>query len=288
MKVKNILLIASIFLIILCIGSVSASQNDSELSIDDGDVVCESENINEVSQDTSAQNNELKEDSTSSNTTTSNDAGTNSAVKTTAYATGITDYIQKSNKNFKVKIYTMNKNKAVFQKNVKIIVKLKIGKKTKTYHVKTNSKGIASVFNVKKLKVGSYKVTVLSDDDRYKIKDSCYFNIYGKKQKTITLKMNKRKKVKGDYLETFYTTKNGEFKKGVYALSYNAKNPNSGTPHSLILKAQFFYKNKKTGKVITKTAKTKDDSYYLYTIEPHAKLISGYTPIKTKIWYVTV
>lgn len=106
------------------------------------------------------------------------------------------EFIKKSNKKFKVKICTFDeaKNKLIFHKNVKISVKIKIGKKTKTYNTKTNSKGVATLFNVKNLKAGTYTVTVSSADERYKFKETGKINIYNKKTKTITLKINKRKK----------------------------------------------------------------------------------------------
>lgn len=138
------------------------------------------------------------------------------------------------------------------------------------------------------MKAGFYKVSVVSDDDKYKIKDNGIINIYNKKQKTVTLKANKRKYVKGDYIENVHLKKNTENKKGVYATSYNAKNPLNGNPHSLVVKAKFFFKNKKTGKVIIKTVKTKDNTKYLYKEMPYHKLIKNYKPIKAKIWYVTV
>jgi hypothetical protein len=273
---------------ILCIGGVSASQNTTDLGIDDGEIALESENIDEISHE----NNEIISDSNSTDTNTDSSAPTNTQAQTTktaAYGLATTDFIKKENKNVKIGVCTFNeaKNKLDFHKNVKVTVKVKIGKKTKVYNVKTNSKGIAKVFNVKNLKTGAYKIMITSNDDKYTIKESGYINIYKKKAKTITLKMNKRKKVKGDYIENFYIDKTGQYAKGVYAESYNAKKPLDGNPHTLVVKAKFFFKNKKTGKIKTKTVKTKDNPKYLVKDLPYAKLIKGYKPIKTKIWYVT-
>ncbi len=222
----------------------------------------QSNDINEVSLKNDASNNEdiLCENSTGTDvntnssttdattdkntpTTTSKDT-TKKTEKTQLYVTGTGEFIKKSNKYFKIKLVSFDekKNKLVFHKNVKVTVKVKIGKKTKTYNVKSNSKGIIKVFNVKKLKVGSYKTTITTNDERYKLKDTGNINIYKKKKKTITIKMDKRKKVKGDYIDTFKITKKGEYDKGVYAQSYNAKNPLDGNPHTFVLKAKFFFK----------------------------------------------
>lgn len=291
MKFKNILIVFSIFFMIVCIGSVAAAENASELSSDDGDIALESEGIDEIAK----QNNAIVGESNSSEVSDDTSVQTNSTPtkqetkKTTAYALGTTEFIKKSNKYMKVKVFTINKKgNLVFHKNVKLIVKVKIGKQTKTYNVKTNSKGEAKVFNVKNLKVGTYKISVTSNDDRYSINDGGPINIYNKKQKSLTLKVNKWKKIKGDRIYADYIKKNGQYKKGVYATSYNAKDPLNKIPHTLVMKAKFFFKNKKTGKVISKTVKTKDDSKYLSKILPYHKLIKGYKPIKVKIWYVTV
>lgn len=295
MKFKNILIVFSIFFMIVCIGSVAAAENASELSSDDGDIALESEGIDEIAKQNDEKNNAIVGESNSSEVSDDTSVQTNSTPakqetkKTTAYALGTNEFIKKSNKYMKVKIFTINKKGTLtFQKNVKLIVKVKIGKQTKTYKVKTNSKGEAKVFNVKNLKAGTYKISIVSDDERYSINDGGPINIYNKKQKSLTLKVNRWKKVKGDLIDAVYIKKNGQNRKGVYATSYNAKDPVNKAPHTLVMKAKFFFKNKKTGKVISKTVKTKDDSKYLSKILPYHKLIKGYKPIKVKIWYVTV
>ena len=67
---------------------------------------------------------------------------------------------------FKVKVTNKETKKAV--KKVKVKVKVYTGKKSKTYTIKTNKKGIAKL-NTKKLKVGSHKVKIGSGDARYSI-----------------------------------------------------------------------------------------------------------------------
>lgn len=296
MRLKNMLIIFSMLFIIICIGSASASEEASNLTVADDSLALENENVDQIAQEDEKQESEILKDNA---TETESDNGTSAQTtpktpsntkKTEAFILGNLDFIKKSNKYMKIKVvtYDESKNKLVIHKNVKVTVKVKIGKTTKTYKVTTNSKGMAKVFNVKKLKAGTYKVSITSNDDRYTIKDKGILNIYNKKVKTLTLKINKRKKVKKDYIDSYYLKRNGENRKGVYATSYNAKDPLNGNSHILILKAKFFFKNQKTGKIKAKIVKTKDSSYYLTKILPYTKLIKGYKPIKTKIWYVTI
>ena len=84
-------------------------------------------------------------------------------AKTTVKAPKVTGKFKKS-KFFKVTI----KNKATKKAVSKIKVKIKVftGKKSKTYTVKTNKKGIAK-FNIKKLKKGTHKVVISSGNKNY-------------------------------------------------------------------------------------------------------------------------
>ena len=51
-------------------------------------------------------------------------------------------------------------------------------------------------------------------------------------------------------------------------------------PHfTKLVKAKFYFKNKKTGKIITKTIKSKGSAHI------STKLINGYTPYKATVWY---
>ena len=70
----------------------------------------------------------------------------------------------KKSKYFKVTV--KSNNRAL--KYIKIKVKVYTGKKAKTYTLKTNKKGVASL-NTKKLKKGKHKVVISSDDVNYKI-----------------------------------------------------------------------------------------------------------------------
>jgi len=293
---KTLIILSALFMLLVCVSSVSASDdvNDTVLaddetpvldSIDDAEILS---NESESANDEPVQTNQSASDNTSTasseNTTTTDSKATD---KTDAWGLCSNAFIQKSNKYFTVKVCTFNekKNKLEFHKNVKLIVKVKIGKKTKTYNVKTNKNGEAKILNVKNLKVGTYKVSVKSNDAKYNVNQKGYLGIFKKKTKTITLKMDKYKKVKGDIIITFYEPKNAQNPKGVYATNFNAKDID-GVSHCLIIKAKFFFKNKKTGKIITKTCKSKTNKIYGWDY-PYFKPIKGYTPIKTKIWYST-
>ena len=298
MKLKNILSISAMaLLLLLCVSSVSAMPDNDTLTVESDDAPLEVENVNldennEISANETS--GEIQNDTLNNNTQTDNNtpaANTTTSQKITkkaldAFCTN--KFIQKSNKYFTVKIckYNEKKNKLESYKNVKITVKVKIGSKTKTVNTKTNSKGEAKILNIRNLKVGTYSVSVTSNDDRYKIKEKGKIAIYSKKTKTLTLKMNKQKKVKGDYIDTEYFKHDSQYKKGVYTFCSNAKKPLDGISHTYITKAKFFFKNKKTGKIITKTVKTKNAKGYEWEY-PHTKLISGYTPIKATIWYAT-
>ena len=185
-----------------------------------------------------------------------------------------------------MKVCTFNekKNKLEFHKNVKLVVKVKINGKTKTYKVTTGKNGEAKVLNVKNLKVGTYKVTVTSNDTKFNVKEKGFIGIFSKKTKSVTIKMGKSKKLRGDTFEAFFVTKNGQNNKGIYVNNYNTKTPFDGAPHCLILKAKLFLKNKKTGKTVTKTIKSKTSSIYGWEY-PYSKLIKGYTPVKATFYY---
>ncbi|MBR3140912.1 MAG: hypothetical protein IKF11_08630, partial [Methanobrevibacter sp.] len=49
--------------------------------------------------------------------------------------------------------------------------------------------------------------------------------------------------------------------------------------HTKLVKAKFYFKNKKTGKIITKTSKKV--KYSTIKVKP----IKGYTPYKATVWY---
>lgn len=302
MKLKNTIFIFSILVMaILCVGCVCASEDNGTSGIDDAPAAMMQDDMSPISENESSviisddqianettsevENTEENVTQTTNNTTTP-DSTPAKVSKKTVYAFCTNAFIQKSNKYFTVKLFTLNEktNKLTYYKNVKITVKVNVNGKTKTYNLKTNSKGVAKVLNVKNLKLGVHKLTVKSNDSRYKINEKGMIGIFSKKQKAITLKMNTRKKIKKDYIEVFYLTKNSQYPKGIYVDDYNGKDPQNVPSHFFIMKTKFFFKNKKTGKIISKTVKTKDDKIYGW-VYPYHKPIKGYTPIKATIWY---
>lgn len=86
------------------------------------------------------------------------------------------------------------------------------------------------------------------------------------------------KKLKnGDRIYTMYETKYRQYSPGVYveARLSGLEDPQ----HTKLIKAKFYFKNKQTGKIITKTSnKLKYDTIKV-------KPIKGYSPYKAKVWY---
>ena len=297
MKIKSLIGIVSIMILaLLCIGGVCATENGDNMSSTDNTPQLEA---NDAPDDLNG-NSSGETGFTDANATTSTEQSTTqqNSVKSEKIRPNVfceQGFIHKKSKTFKVKVFSYNDDsKLVYHKNLKLTVKVKIGKKTKTYHVKTNYKGEAKILNVKNLKVGAYKVTVTTSDKRFKIKETGHIFIYGKSKKKTTIKMKKnkygieatKKLNKRDVLWTFYEPRDAQFKKGVYAKTYDVKNPLDGHSHSMIYKAKFYFKNKKTGKIISKTAKLKADKFYGWK-DIKVKPIKGYKPIKTKVWYLT-
>lgn len=139
--------------------------------------------------------------------------------------------------------------------HVKIKSNFKIGKhKIYAYNPKSGEK---RKINVVILKRGVHKVSVRIDDP------TVYFPT---------------KKLKnGDYINTMYETKYRQYYPGVYV-----ELTGGGltlAKHTKLIKAKFYFKNKQTGKIITKTSnKVKYDTIKI-------KPIKGYSPYKAKVWY---
>ena len=297
MKMKSLIGIVPIMILaLLCIGCVCATEDGDNMSSTDDTPQLEA---NDAPDDLNG-NSSGETGFTDANATTSTEQSTTqqNSVKSEKIRPNVfceQGFIHKKSKTFKVKVFSYNDDsKLVYHKNLKLTVKVKIGKKTKTYHVKTNYKGESKILNVKNLKVGAYKVTVTTSDKRFKIKETGHIFIYGKAKKKTTIKMKKnkygieatKKLNKRDILWTFYEPRDAQFKKGVYAKTYDVKDPLDAIPHSMIYKAKFYFKNKKTGKIISKTAKLKTDKFYGWK-DINVKPIKGYKPIKTKVWYLT-
>ena len=170
-------------------------------------------------------------------------------------------------------------------KNLKIKVKVYTKKKYKTYTLKTNANGIAKL-STKKLKLGSHKFVIKSANSTYKVSKKAKLFI-GYKE-SVVIKVNKHRKLRsGDAISA---TLKKKFKKGVYTkVWYSGSKSDLDPRYTMILKTKLFFKNKKTGKVISKTTKGKlfTRNGEVFRSTPSFKLISGYTPFKAKVWYLT-
>lgn len=246
-----------IFSLILCIGIVSAAENTS--SIDDIQVA----DINNQSQDVQTQE-VVKTKETKPKVT--------KKIKTDVDADQVS-VVYKKNNYFKVKVEDDKKDKPVSKINIKL--KIYTGSKSKTYTVKTNSKGIAK-FNTKNLKLGSHKVVITSGDDKYTIKKSSKIFV-GKLHKKV-MKVNTVKTLKNkDKIKVYVKHKSDEKEVKV---KFKGK-----TKYTKILKVKFYFKNKYTGKIKTKIdyAEFEDGKWEW----PDEDCSYKYVPIKVKVWYVT-
>lgn len=293
MNLKYLTIFLALSILVLSVGAISAAEDI------DNDVLEENTN-NDVSNIDQSNVDEIKsiesedtvvkasnENTNTQTTTTTSD--TTKTVKKTTVSTPNTKFIFKRNSKLKITIKDKQTNKTI--KNLKIAFKIKNGKKYKTYTLKTNSKGVAT-FSTKKLSLGFHKFTITSKNSNYKVnkKDSVFIgNLY-----YTTLKMGGAKKLKnGDEIRTFMQKKNQQSSKGVYTDIWytGGNNPDKATPepkYSQIYSAKFFFKNKKTGKIVTVTTYGKYFEYKgeLYRDIPSTDLMTGYTPIKTKIGYL--
>ena len=184
----------------------------------------------------------------------------------------VVDY--KKNAYLKVKVKNDDTEKPI--KNLKLKVKVFTKSKSKTYIIKTNSKGIAK-FNTKSLKLGDYKVIISSADSKYKVSENA--PIFVGKKHTITLKPNSYKKLKNKDVLRVYTRSDDDEKEIKVAFKGVAKKSN-------IIKAVFYLKNKYTGKIVKKVDYSDfDNGKWKYPDEDYSL---RYTAVKVKITYVTV
>jgi hypothetical protein len=177
-----------------------------------------------------------------------------------------------SHKKFKIR-FLDTKGHALKNKVVKI------KKNGYWYKFKTNSKGYIKIQST--FKVGKHKITAYNPVSKEKRKISVV--VLKKGTHKVNVKFHKSesgagvKKLKnGDGLYTIYSTKYGQYYPGAYVQGFS-----SGIElpkHTKIIKAKFFFKNKKTGKVITKTSKNGG-----YAI--NVNLVNGYLPYKATVWY---
>lgn len=175
----------------------------------------------------------------------------------------------KKNKYFKIKVEDRYDDDIPIEK-----VKLKVKVGTKTFNVKTNSYGVAKI-NTKTLKKGVHKVVISSADDNYEIKKTS--KIFVGKQYTTTLKSTAKKVLKNK--DVIKLKKINDYdEQEVKVILKKAK-------HTKILKAKFYLKNKKTGKVVVKTDKCEwDDGKWEMPDEDHP---NRYALVKVKVYYIS-
>ena len=156
----------------------------------------------------------IKGTGASSNTNTPSVSSTNTNVN----APSVTVPYQGSN-YFKVTVKD-SKNKPI--KNLKLKFKVYTGNSYKTYTVKTNTNGIASL-STKNLKAGTHKVTVTSGNSKYDVSASSKITVQpvkftiGKYTGKFTLsQINSIKKAKNNGYYKTITVKTGKYIKGKY------------------------------------------------------------------------
>lgn len=288
MNVKYLTIFLALSVLVLSVGAISAADDAGEPALEE--TATDDVAIDQHVEIKSIESKDSAVKATENNTNTQTTSNTTKTVKKTTVSTPNTKFIFKRNSKLKITIKEKQTNKTV--KNVKISFKIKEGKKYKTYTLKTNSKGVAT-FSTKKLSRGYHKFIITSKNSNYKInkKDRIFIgNLY-----YTTINMGGSKRLKnGDELRTFMQKKDEQFHKGVYTDIWytGGKNPDKASPdakYSQIYNAKFFFKNKKTGKIVT--VKSYGDYFEykgeLYRDIPHVDLMKGYVPIKTKIGYLT-
>lgn len=178
-----------------------------------------------------------------------------------------------SKKKFKIKFLD---TKGKLLKNTMVKVKVK----GKTLKLKTDSKGIVKIKS--NFKVGKNKIVAYNPVSGEKRKISIVVLKKGTHKINIrvddpTYYFPTKKLKNGDVVDTVYETKYRQYNPGVYVeLTGGGLTPSK---HTKLIKAKFYFKNKKTGKVITKTSnKVKYNTIVV-------KLVKGYSPYKATVWY---
>lgn len=179
-----------------------------------------------------------------------------------------------SKKKFKLK-FLDSKGKALDGKYVKVKIK------GKTYKLKTNSKGIVKIKSTR-FKVGKDKITVYNPVSGEKRNIPVVVLKKGIHKKNIRIDdptgyFPTKKLKNGDRIHTVYAAEYRQYEPGVYVQSTSGGY--DSPKHTKLIKAKFFFKNKKTGKIITKTSKKVKNNCIV--IKP----VKGYSPYKATVWY---
>lgn len=291
MNIKYLTIFLAISILVLSIGAISATEDVNDTVILKEDIQSNALTQNHVEELRSSEpTSHIIKAANSTSTTKTTTTSTTKTVKKTTVSTPDTKFLFKRDSKLKIKIKDKETNKTI--KNLKISFKIKNNKKYKTYTLKTNSKGIAT-FSTKKLSKGYHKFIITSKNSNYKVSKKDYVfigNLY-----YTTINMGKSKTLKnGDVIRTFVQKKDEQFLKGVYTDVWysGGKNPSKASPdakYTQLYKTKFFFKNKKTGKIVTITSKGNliDRDGEFYRDLPHVDLMKDYTPIKAKIAYLT-
>ena len=158
------------------------------------------------------------------------------------------------------------------------VVKIKI--RGKWHKFKTNSKGIIKIKS--NFKRGKDKIVAYNPVSGEKRSIPVYILKKGVHKMSIRIDdptgffPTKRLK-NGDNIFTVYETEYKQYSPGVF-VQCSSDGLNSAK-HTKVLKVKFYFKNKKTGKVITKTSKKV--RYNGVSIKP----IKSFSPYKAKVWY---
>lgn len=178
-------------------------------------------------------------------------------------------YSKEKSKKFKFK-FVDSKGKKLAKKRVTFKIK------GKTYKTRTNSAGYVKLrLN---LGVGKHRITAYNP----KSKETRKFTVIILKKGLHKVKIRiddptdefPHKRLKnGDDLYSIYVTKDTQYNNGVYVeLGYDYL-------HTKLVKAKFFFKNRVTGKVITRTSSDVKDG------EIKVNMINGYSPYMAEVFY---
>lgn len=199
-------------------------------------------------------------------------------IKSTIPTKTLTKYNTQKNKKFSVK-FLDSKGKPLNKKKVKFKFK------GKTYKMRTNSKGIAKI-RLKLTKIGKYKLTAYNQVSKEKRKITVKIT---KKHKThsatLKLKVNthrySEKRLKtGDILLACACSYDRQHYKGV-DVGTMIDAGQDGQHSTKMIKGKVWYKNTRTGKVVSKVNPSADKARNI----KHFEWINGYVPYKVKVWY---
>ena len=262
MNFKRLIICFSIFVVLfISMSVISASEENNVISAEQNSNI----DYTRLSQDVN-----VVDQSKDRSSVLTSDVSAANKIKTKVEADQVV-VVYKKNNYFRVKVEDRYDDDIPIE-HVKLKITVGSGSNSKTFNVKTNSYGVAKI-NTKSLKVGTHKVVVTSADENYDISKKS--KIYVGKQLTKTLKSTAKLKNK-DVIKL--KVKNDFDEKEVKVVLKKAK-------FTKILKAKFYFKDKKTGKTLTKTDKADfDDGRWDL---PEADFPTRYSLLKVKVYYIS-